>query len=102
MNKALRHVVMLCFKRDTDEQKIREIETAFAGLRDAIEEIRDFEWGTDVSVEGKANGFTHCFLVTFGSEEGRDIYLHHPDHQAFVSLVKPHVEKALVLDYWKG
>ena len=40
------------------------------------------------------------FLVTFGSEEDRDTYLPHPAHQEFVSLVRSHVEKSLVLDYW--
>jgi hypothetical protein len=91
---------MFNFKQGTDESMIRQIEVAFAGLPEKIEQIQDFEWGTDVSVEGKADGFTHCFLVTFGSEKDRDIYLPHPDHQEFVSLVRPHVEKSLVLDYW--
>jgi hypothetical protein len=59
-----------------------------------------FKQGTDVSVEGKANGFSHCILVTFGSERDRNTYLPHPAHQEFVSLVRPHVEKSLVLDYW--
>ena len=33
-------------------------------------------------------------------EADRDTYLPHPSHQEFVSLVKPRVEKSLVLDYW--
>ena len=102
MNQVLRHVVMFCFKQGTEDGTIQEIEAAFTGLREKISEIRDFEWGTDVSVEGKANGFTHCFLVTFASEKDRDTYLPHPAHQEFVSLVRSHVEKSLVLDYWSG
>ena len=100
MDGVLRHVVMFCFKTGTGKETIREIEVTFAGLPEKIEEIRDFEWGTDVSVEGKATGFSHCFLVTFGSEKDRDTYLPHPAHQEFVALVRPHVEKSLVLDYW--
>jgi hypothetical protein len=53
-----------------------------------------------VSVEGKSDGFTHLFLVTFRSEEGRAAYLPHPAHQEFVKLVGPHVDKVLVFDYW--
>jgi hypothetical protein len=53
-----------------------------------------------MSVEGLTDGFTHCFLVTFLSEEDRAIYLPHPEHQAFIELMKPHMEKVLVLDYW--
>ena len=100
MDGVLRHVVMFCFKAGTGKETIGEIEAAFAGLQGKIEEIRDFEWGTDVSVEGKANGFSHCFLVTFGSEKDRGTYLPHPEHQEFVALVRPHVEKSLVLDFW--
>ena len=100
MDRVLRHVVMFCFKAGTGAETIREIEATFADLPEKIEEIRDFEWGTDVSVEGKANGFSHCFLVAFDSEQDRDTYLPHPEHQKFVSLVRPHVEKSLVLDYW--
>jgi hypothetical protein len=100
MRRVLRHVVMFQFKAGTETRTIREIESAFAALPRKIEAIRDFEWGTDVSVEGKAGGFSHCFLVTFGSEADRDIYLPHPDHQEFVTLVRPHTEKSLVLDYW--
>jgi hypothetical protein len=90
---------MFQFKEGTGNEKVREIESAFASLPEKIDVIRDFEWGTDVSVEGKAAGFTHCFLVTFASEADRDIYLPHPAHQAFVSLVRSHVEKSLVLDF---
>ena len=100
MDRVLRHVVMFQFKEGTTENTIRQIERAFAALPEKIEAILDFEWGTDVSVEGKADGFSHCFLVTFGSEADRDTYLPHPSHQEFVSLVKPRVEKSLVLDYW--
>lgn len=100
MGKVLRHVVMFQFKEATAQDKVRQIENAFASLPGKIEEIRDFEWGIDVSVEDKAGGFTHCFLVTFGGAADRDAYLPHPAHQEFVSLARPHIEKSLVLDYW--
>jgi lysophospholipase L1-like esterase len=32
----------------------------------------------------------------------RDAYLPHPAHEEFVSLVKPHVEKVCVVDYWSA
>ncbi len=53
-----------------------------------------------MSVEGKAAGFTHCFTVTFADEAGRDVYLPHPAHQAFVELIKQHRVQGLVFDYW--
>ena len=38
--------------------------------------------------------------MTFRDEKGRDEYLPHPAHNAFKEIVKPRLEKALVLDYW--
>jgi hypothetical protein len=100
VERVLRHVVMFQFKEGTPENTLREIESAFSSLPGKIDTIRDFEWGTDVSEEGKADGFTHCFVVTFSSKADRDTYLPHPAHQEFVSLVTPYKERSLVLDYW--
>ena len=98
--KVLRHVVLLKFKPEATAEQIAAIETAFCALPKKIDTITDFEWGTDVAPEKRSEGFTHCFLVTFADEKGRDVYLPHADHQAFVALLKPHLDKVLVIDYW--
>jgi hypothetical protein len=97
---VLRHVVLFKFKDDTSEEQVRQIENAFCTLPDKVDTIYDLEWGTDVSVENRQQGFTHCFLVTFLSEEDRAAYLPHPDHKAFGKLLGPHLDKVLVIDYW--
>jgi hypothetical protein len=96
----LRHVVLFKFKEDASEEDIEEVEEAFSALPDKISEISDYEWGTNNSPEGLDKGFTHCFIVTFDSEEDREVYLPHPDHQAFVEVLEPHLEDVLVVDYW--
>ena len=98
--KVLRHVVLFSFKETSTDADIAKIVEAFRGLPAKIPQIKDFEWGTDVSPEGKAQGYTHCFFVTFASEADRDAYLPHPAHQEFVSIVGPHVEDVCVVDYW--
>jgi hypothetical protein len=98
--KLLRHVVLFKFKDGTAPQQVKKIEDAFRGLPAKIDAIVDFEWGTDVSVESKADGFTHCFFVSFRNEKGREAYLPHPAHKEFVSIVGPHIDKVLVVDYW--
>ena len=98
--RVLRHVVLFAFKPEATPAEIAAVEAAFAALPDQIPEIIAFEWGRDVSIEGKAQGFTHCFFVTFADEAGRETYLPHPAHQAFVALVSQHREKGLVFDYW--
>lgn len=99
-SKTLRHVVLFRFKAETTPAQVQEVIDAFAALPKKIDVIRDFEWGTDVSVENKAAGFTHGFLLTFADEKGRDAYLPHPAHQEFGKLVGPRLEKVLVFDYW--
>ena len=98
--KQLRHVVLFKFKEGTAEADIKKVEAAFAALPSKIPEIKDYEWGTDNSPEGLAKGFTHCFFLTFDSEEGRAIYLPHPDHKAFGAVLTPFLDDVLVLDYW--
>ena len=98
--RLLRHVVMFDFKDSTPADSIDIITSAFAALPDKIAEIYAFEWGINNSPEGLDKGLTHCFFVTFLSEADRAIYLPHPDHQAFVSLVGPYVEDVTVIDYW--
>ena len=98
--KLLRHVVLFKFKDETSSEDLRRIEDAFCALPDKIDAIHDFEWGPDVSVEGKTRGFSHCFLVTFQNEADRDVYLPHPAHEEFRSIMRPHLEKGLVFDYW--
>ncbi|WP_019668483.1 Dabb family protein [Eudoraea adriatica] len=97
---VLRHVVLFKFKEEASAEQLKSFEKAFGDLAEKIPEILDFEWGLNNSPEGLDKGFTHCFFVSFKSEEDRAIYLPHPDHQAFVSLIGPSVDDVLVVDYW--
>jgi Stress responsive A/B Barrel Domain len=96
----LRHVVLFKFKDKSSADDIHRIEKAFGALSEKIKEIKGYEWGINNSPENIAQGFTHCFFLTFDSEADRDIYLPHPDHKAFGALLGPHLDKVLVLDYW--
>lgn len=96
----LRHVVLFKFKAEVTKEQVQEVVDAFGALPKKIDTIKGYEAGTDVSVEGKADGFTHGFVVTFADEKGRETYLPHPAHQEFVKLVGPRIEKVLVFDYW--
>ncbi|GAB5554433.1 MAG: hypothetical protein Sapg2KO_40240 [Saprospiraceae bacterium] len=98
--KQLRHVVMFKFKTESTPEDIQKVEEAFAALPTQIPEIKDFEWGLNNSPEGLNKDFTHCFLVTFETEEARTVYLPHPAHQAFVEVLSPHLEDVMVMDYW--
>jgi len=94
-----RHLVLFSFKEDAAPEAIRKVEKAFAALPEKIDTIQDFEWGTDVSPEGKAKGFTHCFMVTFKDKAGLEAYIPHDAHQAFVAGLKDVLKDVLVIDY---
>jgi hypothetical protein len=98
--KVLRHVVLFKFTDTSTPEEVKKVEDAFSALKGKISLIKDYEWGTNTSPENLNQGLTHCFFVTFHSDKDRDDYLVHPDHQAFVEVLKPHLDKVTVIDYW--
>ena len=99
-SKKLVHAVSFKFKSAATPEQINKVVDTFRSLKKSIPEIKSFEWGTNVSPEKHDKGFTHCFILTFKSERDRDIYLVHPDHRAFGSLVGPVLDDVFVIDYW--
>lgn len=98
--RLLRHIVLFKFNENATADIVKNIEEAFADLQNQIPKIQSFEWGLNNSPEGLNNGLTHCFFVTFLSEEDRAKYLPHPAHQKFVKLIGDYVESVTVFDYW--
>ena len=98
--KMLKHVVLFKFKEGTTPEKIKEVENAFASLPGKIDIIKGFEAGTNVSIENRSEGFTHCFVVSFSSEADRGVYLEHPAHKEFGKSLGGCLDKVLVVDYW--
>lgn len=96
---AYRHVVCFKFKDDATGNQITAIEKAFAALPSKISSITDYEWGTNVSPENLAQGYTHCFIVSFKNKKGLEAYLPHKDHKAFVEQLLPILDKAFVIDF---
>ena len=95
-----RHVVLFKFKDSATAETVAAIEGAFRAFCASLPFVTDFEWGLNSSPEGLNDGFTHCFIVTFAGPEGRDQYLPHPAHQAFIARwLDPNLEKACVVDF---
>lgn len=99
-NSVLRHVVLFSFKDDASYDAVDQVVADFAQLPGQIPDIVSYEWGTNVSPEGLNDGFTHCFTLTFASNEDRDAYIVHPAHEAFVKTLGASLARSLVLDYW--
>ena len=95
-----RHIVLFKFKADAPAAEVEKVEKSFVALKASIPQIAEMEWGTNVSPEGLADGFTHCFFVTFKSKADLEAYLPHPEHQKFGAGLKGLIDKVLVFDYW--
>ena len=94
-----RHVVLFKFKDSATPEQVKAVEAAFLALPSKINTIVDFEWGTNVSPEGKNDGYTHCFFATFKDKAGVEVYLPHPAHKEFGAQLRPILDKVLVVDY---
>jgi hypothetical protein len=99
-DKLLRHIVLYKFKDSLKPGEVQQVIDAFAALPKKIKTIVDFEYGLNKSPEGKSEGLTHAFVVTFKSEADRDAYLVDPAHKEYVNVVKDRREKVVVFDYW--
>ncbi len=97
---VLRHLVLYKFRDDATPAQVQEVIDAFAGLPNKVDTIIGFEHGPNVSQEGKSDGLTYAFQVTFRDQAGLDTYLKHPAHDAYVQVVKDRREKVVVFDYW--
>ncbi len=98
--KTLRHVVLFKFKDSATPEQIKQVEDAFRALPSKIDLVKGYEWGTNVSPENLSQGFTHCFFLTFSSDQDRNAYLVHPAHKDFGKLLGPSLDKVLVVDFW--
>jgi hypothetical protein len=96
---SYRHVVLFKFNDSATPDQVKAVEAAFKALPSKIDTIVDFEWGTNVSPEGKNDGFTHCFFLTFKDKAGLDVYLPHPSHKEFGANLRPILDKVCVVDY---
>lgn len=98
--KLLRHIVLYQFKPEISAEQVQEVVDAFSALPRKIDTIVGYEHGTNISEENKSAGLTHCFIVSFRDVAGREAYLKHPAHDAYVKVVKDRREKVIVFDYW--
>jgi hypothetical protein len=98
--KVLRHVVMYKFRDDLPPAQLKEVIDAFCALPTKVKSIIGFEHGTNVSKEGKSEGLTHVFVVTFKNEADVAAYIVHPAHEEYVKLARDRREKVVVFDYW--
>ena len=98
--KLLRHVVIFKFNDSSSAEDVQHVADTFYALKKTVPQIKDMEWGINNSPEQFNQGFTHCFIISFKSEKDLADYQNNSNHKAFQEVLKPHMEKVFVVDYW--
>lgn len=94
----LDHIVLIKPKADIDPAAIVALWSGLGNLVETIPGITALSVGDNVSPEGKDNGFTLGFVVTFVDAAARDAYLPHPEHILVIPLVQAVADDVLVFD----
>jgi Stress responsive A/B Barrel Domain len=98
----LKHVVLFTFKASSSKASVDSVVKAFNHLYGTVPQVKNMEWGLNMSPEHLDQGFTHCFSLTFSNEKDLANYQLHPAHKAFQTILKPHMDKVFVVDYFVG
>ncbi|KAI1166045.1 hypothetical protein F5B18DRAFT_649132 [Nemania serpens] len=107
---AIYHMLMIKFKDEIPPEVVKEacneiIELPTKCLHPTTKAhyVKSLGGGKDHSIEGWQNGFTHCFLSRFETEEDRKYYVEgDPAHLGIVDTLVPRLEKIQVLDFTPG
>lgn len=97
---TLRHVVLFTFKAGSTQEEVAGVVRSFNSLHGRVPQVKQMEWGRNISPEGLDQGFTHCFVLTFASEKDLAEYQAHPAHKEFQTVLKPHMDRVFVVDYF--
>jgi hypothetical protein len=95
----IKHIAFLKFKPGTSVEQVDTLMNELLDLSESIPGIEDYVAGENTSPEGKNQGYTHAFVMTFSDAAARDAYLPHPDHERFKANALAHIESVAVLDF---
>ncbi|EYU36093.1 hypothetical protein ABFS82_14G235100 [Erythranthe guttata] len=97
MATEFKHLVLVKFKNDV---VVGDVMKGLEKLVLEMDTVKSFVWGEDIeSHEMLRQGFTHAFLMTFGSKEDFTAFTSHPTHVDFSSTFSTAVDKAVLLDF---
>jgi hypothetical protein len=95
----IKHIALLKFKDGTSDEQIEKVFADLMDLSETVPGIEDYVSGANNSPEGKNQGYTHGFVMTFENAAARDAYIPHPEHQRFMTAATPHIDSVVVFDF---
>ncbi|KAI1756239.1 hypothetical protein F4782DRAFT_485357 [Xylaria castorea] len=107
---AIYHVVQFKFKAQLPPEEVKAACDGMLALGEKCLHpttntpyVKTLGGGKDNNIEGRQNGYTHCFVSKFESEEDRNYYAEKdPAHLAFVANLIDKVDGVQVLDFTPG
>ncbi|KAG6415157.1 hypothetical protein SASPL_122560 [Salvia splendens] len=91
------HLVLVKFK---DDVVVDDVLQGLEKLVSEMDTVKSFVWGQDKeSPDVLRQGFTHSFLMTFGSKEDFAAFAAHPNHLEFSTTFSAVIDKAILLDF---
>ncbi len=95
----VKHIVLLKFKEGTTEEQIGKFFDDVLDLSETVPGIDDYVSGTNCSPEGRSQGTTHGFIMTFSDIAARDAYIVHPEHERFKTMALTIVQNTVIFDF---
>ncbi len=91
------HVVLFKFKAETTEDEIQQLVEGLGGLPQAIEDIREFRFGTDVIHSERS--YDLGLVSSFEDLDALQRYQVHPEHVKVVAQVKAITSGVVAVDF---
>jgi len=93
-----KHIAWFNFKEGVGESQIEAHMEAVRGLAALVPVVDQIECGP--SYTDRAEGLTHCIIVTLSSRNGLPEYLEHPDHLPVAEALMADVDQLRVMDLY--
>jgi hypothetical protein len=93
----IKHIVMMKFKKDTQESGISELKKNLGALPCVIPEIKSYEFGRDIVRSERSYDF--ALVSVFDDTEALKRYQIHPKHQEVLKRVREMCVSVIVADF---
>lgn len=95
----IKHIALFKFKEGVGAEQIDQLFGEILDMTESIPGIDDYVSGPNCSQEGRSQGYTHGFVMTFADAAARDAYLPHPEHEQVKQHLFNHVESVIEFDF---